>query len=1123
MKRSCAFAALVSIALSVGAAQVGEDAPNLETLWRIGAPDGTGAELALAPGGYGEYRAEPLFVVGTSRAETDWPYVHPGPADAWAGSREQGFRIVFGLSEVSGEPCVLRLGLVDTHGGQPPVIEVAANEYRVTEALPPGAGSDDSISGNPKAGKPHTVSVSLPATALQPGNNTILIRTTSGSWLLYDYVELLAPTGTALAEIEPFTSVLSVDSPPVLVEYQGEPAQPVRVALQHAGDRVNARLEIGGAAPVDCVLEPGPQTLEAYVPAVQSESTMPVRLVVDGQVLAEAEATLGPVRQWEIHLLHHTHLDIGYTHVQSEVEAMQWAFLEEAIQLAAATADYPPEAQFKWLPEGLWAVESYLGQATPEQRDAFIAAAQAGSIGLDALFANQLTALCRPEELIELTGYARRLAREHGLTFDSAMITDVPGYTWGIIPVLAQSGVRYFSIGPNATHRIGYTLSDWGDRPFYWVSPSGEERVLCWVAARAYSWFHGHYATGTERPETEARLFEYLEQLERDGFPYDMIAIRYNIGGDNGPPDPTLPDFIAAWNRKYLYPRMAMTTTSEVFREFERRYGQDLPEVRGDFTPYWEDGAASSARETALVREAAERLVQAKALWALLDPAGCPEEDFRDAWRNVLLYNEHTWGAHNSITEPESDFALSQWRVKQAFALDADRQSRDLLKGALRNELRLGTVADTVLVYNTESWARDDLVTLPATWERAGDLVRDAAGRPAPSQRLSTGELVFLARGVPPMGAARYTLHDGAPHPAPSPGARVDGLTLETDALRVTVDERTGAITSLVSRDHGGIELVDGADGSGLNDYLYVAGRDPAKPLRASPATFVVADYGPLVASLRIESDAPGCHALAREVRVIAGLDRVDIVATLDKQNVHEKEAAHLAFPFDVPGGVVRMDTPWAVVRPDVDQLTGACKNYFTVQRWVDVSNERYGVTWATVDAPLIEIGRLTCDAAVVGWLREAGTSTRLYSYVMNNYWETNYKAGQEGVTTFRYAVRPHGAYDGVSAHRFGVERSRPLIVVPVDTDTATPESGFRVEPEGVVMTSAAPSADGRAWIVRLFGASGQHEEATIRIGPEGGTARMALCDLSGEPIQALNGPARVPSLGMVTLRVERP
>ena len=71
----------------------------------------------------------------------------------------------------------------------------------------------------------------------------------------------------------------------------------------------------------------------------------------------------------------------------------------------------------------------------------------------------------RPEELLRLLDCARRLWKRHNLTIDSAMISDVPGYTWGIVPTLAHSGVRYFSIGPNHCHRIGHTLAEWGDRP----------------------------------------------------------------------------------------------------------------------------------------------------------------------------------------------------------------------------------------------------------------------------------------------------------------------------------------------------------------------------------------------------------------------------------------------------------------------------------------------------------------------------------------------------------------------------------------------------------------------------------------------------------------------------------
>ena len=160
---------------------------------------------------------------------------------------------------------------------------------------------------------------------------------------------------------------------------------------------------------------------------------------------------------------------------------------------------------------------------------------------------------------------------------------------------------------------------------------------------------------------------------------------------------------------------------------------------------------------------------------------------------------------------------------------------------------------------------------------------------------------------------------------------------LSNRRIALKVDEKTGAISSLKWKGNN-IELVNGEAGLGLNDYFYVAGRDPKDPQRNGPVNIRIKEQGPLVASLLIESDAPGCHKLTRELRIIDGID---------KEKIYKQEGVHLAFSFNVPKGVMRMDTPWAVVQPEVDQLPGSCKNYFTVQRWVDVSNRDYGVTWA--------------------------------------------------------------------------------------------------------------------------------------------------------------------------------
>lgn len=1109
-------------------------------LWEIGVADNDTQEFALGRAGHEGYSqrfaAGAMYVVGHSEAKKGFPYIQPGPADVWAGSRRHTLAILFAVKGRAKGACELLVDFVDTHSTVPPKLEVKLNEAAVVHQTPKGAG-DASAYGQVDKGREYVMRVPLDAQALRAGNNTLTITSLDGSWVLYDYLRLTAPAGVEAAAIERMTAVQEVFTRPYLVRREGKLYQPVLASVTHAGDPVEAEVVADRGLAQGHRLVSGLQVIEGLVPAVQGPTQVGVRVEVGGEVLAEKNVALTPVRRWEVYLLHQTHLDIGYTHVQTEVEQMQWRFLEQAIELGEKTKDYPPEARFKWLPEGLWAVDSYLKNATPEKQQRFIDAVKKGYIGLDALYGNELTALCRPEELLELTGFARRLAKKHGLTIDSAMITDVSGYTWGIVPVLAQSGVKYFSIGPNFGHRIGYTLSEWGDKPFYWESPSGKERVLCWMAGMGYSWFHtGLNYTEITRKLEESKIFDYLKRLEQKAFPYDIVQVRYNIGSDNGPPDPQLPDMVKAWNEKYAYPRMIIASPSQMFAEFERRYGEKVPAVRGDFTPYWEDGAASSARETALNRAAAERLVQAQALFAVLaaskrpgyssgydegigKPAEYPAEAFHAAWREVLLYNEHTWGSWNSISDPECDFTKQQWAIKQAFALEADRQSKALLAQAVEHILHKDGPVEAVQVFNTCSWPRTDLVVLPREMATAGDQVR-AGEKIVPSQRLASGELAFVADHVMGFGAAHFGIGEG--NALARGSAKVSGNTLSNGIITVSIDEKTGAIASLKCKGIDG-ELVD-ANGGGLNSYFYVEGRDPKDPKRNGAVTIRAVDKGPLVASLEVTSDAPGCNKLVRTYRLVDGLDYVEVTDVLDKKNVYAQEAVHLGFAFNVPGGVLRMDTPWAVVQPEVDQLPGACKNYFTVQRWVDISNDDYGVTWATVDAPLIEIGRITNDPrSPVGWIRELEPSTTFYSYVMNNYWETNYKASQSGEHVFRYAIRPHGVHDSSSATRFGMERSCPLLAVPAPASGALGGMYYAVGPEGVIATVLKPSEDGEAVIVRLFNASGRKQKAgaggnpMLHVQP-----RLWLSNLNEEPVKELHDGIELVPWESVTLRVER-
>ena len=103
--------------------------------------------------------------------------------------------------------------------------------------------------------------------------------------------------------------------------------------------------------------------------------------------------------------------------------------------------------------------------------------------------------------------------------------------------------------------------------------------------------------------------------------------------------------------------------------------------------------------------------------------------------------------------------------------------------------------------------------------------------------------------------------------------------------------------------------------------------------------------------------------------------------------------------------------------------------------------------------------------------------SQTIYSYVMNNHWFTNYKAEQDGPTTFRYAL-PHKQYDPIAAQRFGIERSQPLVVASAHSDSPSEKPLVKLDTPDVIVASVKPANDSngehRAWIIRLFAAAGR-------------------------------------------------
>ncbi len=922
-----------------------------------------------------------------------------------------------------------------------------------------------------------------------------------------------------------FRESLAVIPQPALLRTASGGKQALEVLVDHIGSPARAEVMVPGKDPAPMPLELGFNRMQVAIDTTGAPRQIPIIVKLPGSPAREVTVTQEPVHYREFWLLPHSHNDIGYSDLQADVLKKQIRNLRDAVRLIRETAAYPEAARFRWNTEILWAVEQYLTVCSAEERREFAAAVRSDGIDLNALYANQLTGICRPEELLRLTDVARRLGKEFGVTVDDAMITDIPGYAWAIVPALAQAGIRYFSSGPNYMpgfpilgDRVGHFNTTWGDKPFYWAGPSGRDKILFWTAGKGYSWFHD-WITGRAGPSTAANLFGYLRELDAQRYPYDMVQLRYTVMGDNGPVDPNLPAFVKEWNERYVSPRLVIATASGMFHEFERRWGASLPTYAGDITPYWEDGALSTLRELGIVRVVSERLVQTEALACMTggkDRLDSPSRALLDsAWRNVALFDEHTWGAANSIAEPESPNVKAQWAVKRAYALDAGRQSAGLLASLLGSAAR----GDALEVLNTASWTRTSLVTLPAAGSRKGDRVVDEHGAAVPSQRLSTGELAFIARDVPPLGAKRYFLRPGK---ALLRGhVTVNGTAMDNGLVALTLDPSTGAIRSLKGPE--GQELADGSRG-GLNRYLYVAGRSPDSARGVQQARIEVIDPGPVVGRLRVTSTAPGARALVEEISLADGIPHVALADTIDKLNVLQKESVHIAFPFALSGGAWRLDAGWGVMRPPTDQLPGSCEDYLSAGRWADLSAPGWGVTLTLSESPLVELGAMTDETEIVHMLRSWRTSlptgTTLYSYAMNNYWHTNYAASQEGPASLHYALLPHGPFSAAAAYRAGVEQSQPLLLRQAAKSVRQIRSLFSLDVADVVVSSIMPSADGKAVMVRLYNAGETPASCRIRWGslrPK----KVWLSSLKEGADAPAGGRLSLPPFGIQTLRCD--
>ncbi len=809
-----------------------------------------------------------------------------------------------------------------------------------------------------------------------------------------------------------FEEKIDLEALPFLL--RGAPArQPLQCTVLHFGAPDTLRYRVDGGPEQRVPVRNGLQTFTIPVAAVAAPQTVVVEARIGRQLNVRRELPLRPVVRRDIYLVHHAHTDIGYSHYQEDVAAIHTQNIRDALRMIDKTRDYPEGSRFVWNIESLWAVENFLREATPDETQRFVQAVKNGQIGLSALYANVLTGLCSPDELRWWTDYADTLRQRYDLPIRTAMFSDIPGLSWEAVPALSEKGVRYFSNGPNYIEslwgygdRIGPTLLVQGDRPFWWKSASGRDSLLFWTCGKGYSSWHG-FAPGAVFDRGPRKIAAYLDSLEAADYPYDMVQWRYNIVADNGTIDSTISDFVRQWNDTYASPRLVLANVNDVFAIFEKKYGAAIPVWSGEFTPYWEDGAYSTAAEEAQNRLLSNRLSQLEQLSRQTHQT-LPAEWWYQAKRHVILFHEHTWGSWNSISEPDAPFTIRQWDYKKRL-LDSVRYDVQRIEQAL---LQPGQY-ESFIVYNTLPWVRSGVVEIEWPATLPGDVLLDDSGRIVPTQVLPDGRRILVARNVPARGAKRFRL-TRLDHPAP--GEEIaSGFQMEHDA-------ETGSIASLRGK---GREWVRPGPYGGLLQAVYVAGQDPAR-FHLSKLRQEWTTNGPVVRRWQARAVLEGANEVRYEMSQYRSLDLLHLAVTIDKKSVRDKEALHIAFPFALDSAKVRVGVGDAWISPEEGQIPAANHDFFSVERWIDVSGPSAGVTLSCPQAALFEVGAPIDERPLRRerkiWLDRNASSPLLFLYAMNNYWHTNYKADQSGPVRFDIYLHFHGPFDAVQAERWGKE-----------------------------------------------------------------------------------------------------
>ncbi|PKQ65014.1 hypothetical protein BZG02_04030 [Labilibaculum filiforme] len=889
------------------------------------------------------------------------------------------------------------------------------------------------------------------------------------------------------------------------------------------------------------MLKTGLNEIDFLVPKVNKATTVNTKIET-GKIVQEKVIELKPVKEWTVYLVQHSHTDIGYTRQQSEILAEHLRYIDDALDFCDQTDHFPKESQFRWTCEVTWTVREYINSRPKQQVDRLIKRIKEGRIEVAGMFLNFA-------EIVDETALAIQLAslkkfKELGIDVTTAMQNDVNGIGWCMADMYQNTGVKYVSMGVHA-HRARLPF----DKPtsFWWESPSGK-RLL---AYRSEHYMHGNALSLTAGRIDVFRnnLSKYLAKLESKEYPMDRVAFQFSgYTTDNSPPSTKACDIVKEWNEKYEWPKLKLSLASELMAYVDENHSGEIETKREAWPDWWTDGFGSAMKETKVSRITYSQMLATMGLFSMTQASGgaIPKQihdEIRNCYDNLLLYSEHTFGASESISDPDCKNSKDQWSQKSSYVWMANQQAnllREKAIGLVQPYVKIPK-EPSVTVFNTLNWNRSgvaeafidhDILPLDKSYR-----IVDESGNRIPAQIIkSRGEGSYWAlwvKDVPAMGYATYKIDvSDKPNIRKSTDMPISN-TIENDYYKIEIDENNNGLASIFDKELNR-ELIDDASTYKLGSFIYEllenredlerltnALRDTVyKPIKKETIQFsdfkiVERKNGEIWNSIKCKAQIPDCadaSGVNIEIRLYNYKKEIELLYNMRKLSITDPEGLYIAFPFTNDNdGQLAFEVQGGVVQPGKNQLGGSASDWNTIQNFATVKSNNSQIVFSSNDIPLVQFGDINTGRY---YYKKQPGNGHIYSWVLNNYWTTNFKASQSGELNWKYQITSSSDNSNSFATKFGWGNRVPLI-----TRTNAGKFNSVAEQEAksfldlntvnnLLLVSSRPTPDGDGILLHLRETEGDHAILDItKLLQNSNVKSVFEVNSIGEELQQLTSP----------------